>query len=287
MTDLVRFHHQPSLRQPALIVALDGWFDAGSAAAGTAQAILDSRESELLAEFDIDQLLDMRARRPVMTLEEGVMRELKWPAVEMRTLQDDVGRDALMLVGAEPDHAWRSFVTTIRDIASAAGVRMVVGLGAYPAPVPHTRDPMLGLTSGSEELLDSLPGYVRGTIMVPAGAQTAIEMATHDAGIPTLGLWAQVPHYISGMAYPAASVALLDGLERVAGLEFSKSALAQQAATVRDQLDELVAGNEQHQQMVHQLEEIFDSQEQFGLGPLPTGDELAAEFQAFLREQQE
>ncbi|MCC6227041.1 MAG: PAC2 family protein [Microthrixaceae bacterium] len=287
MTDLVRYHQQPTLAEPTLLIALEGWFDAGAAAAAAAQAVLDVHPSELFAEFDVDQLLDLRARRPVVTLEEGVMRELKWPSIELRTLTDTAGRDVLLLVGAEPDHAWRPFVDVIVAIARGFGTRMVVGLGAYPAPVPHTRDPQLGLTSASEEMLDSLPGYVRGSIVVPAGAQTAIEMATHQAGIPTLGLWVQVPHYISGLPYPAASTALLDGLQRISGIEFSRGSLADQAVASRSQLDELVADNEQHQQMVQQLEELYDSQDQLGFGPLPTGDELAAEFQAFLRDQQE
>ncbi len=287
MTELVQFHQHHTLHEPTLIVALEGWFDAGAAAASAAQAILDAHPSELFASFDIDQLLDMRARRPVLTLEEGVMRELKWPSIELRSLSDLNGRHVLLLSGAEPDHLWGPFITAVREVAVGVGVRMTLGLGAYPAPVPHTREAPLGLTSPSEELLDSLPGYVRGSLMVPSGAQTALEMAIHDAGIPTLGLWAQVPHYISGIPYPAASLALLDAVSRVGHIEFSRTSIAEEAASSRIQLDELVAGNEQHRQMVHQLEELFDAQDPINLGPLPTGDELAAEFQEFLRDQGE
>lgn len=287
MADLVRYHQHPPLHEPTMLISLEGWFDAGGAGAGAAQAILNAHPSEVFASFDIDQLIDLRARRPIMTLEEGVMRELKWPYLELRALTDNAGRHVLMLVGAEPDHMWGPFIELVTGIAVGVGVRMVLGLGAYPAPVPHTREAPMGLTSASEPLLDSLPGYVRGTIMVPAGAQTAIEMATHEAGIPTLGLWAQVPHYISGIPYPAASLALLDGVERLGGIDLIRTSLAEEAAASRVQLDELVAGNEQHQQMVEQLEELFDSQAPMNLGPLPTGDELAAEFQAFLRDQGE
>jgi len=153
--------------------------------------------------------------------------------------------------------------------------------------VPHTRDAQLALTSPSADLLDSFTGYVRGSVMVPAGVQTAIEVSLHESGIPAIGLWAQVPHYISGIPYPAASLSLVKGLEPVAGLVFETAGLTDEASSGRTQLDELVEANEQHRAMVGQLEELYDSQDLGGLGPLPTADQLAEEFQAFLRDQPE
>jgi hypothetical protein len=266
---------------------LEGWIDAGAAAAGAMRSILATTTSEPVATFDADELLDHRARRPTVTLEEGVVTELAWPATELRALTDATGRHVLALVGAEPDHAWHRFVGAVREAALGYGVTTVVGLGAYPAPVPHTRDAQLALTSPSAELLDSFAGYVRGSVVVPAGVQTAIEVALHESNVPAIGLWAQVPHYISGVPCPAASLSLLRGLEQVAGLAFDATLLAGEAAAGRQQLDELVAANDQHQAMVAQLEQLYDSQDLGDLGPLPTADQLAEEFQAFLRDQHE
>ncbi len=284
MTDLIEYTDHPPLHEPTLLVALEGWIDAGGAAQGAARAILAAHSSEPIATFDADALLDHRARRPTMILNEGVVTDLVWPSIEMRALTDVRGRHVVMLVGAEPDHAWGRFVDSVKDAAAVLGIETVVGLGAYPAPVPHTRDSNLSLTSPSSAVLDSMPGFVRGTIQVPAGVQSAIEVSLHEAGLRSLGLWAQVPHYISSISYPAASVALIEGLERVAGLGFDATELREEAASGRAQLDELVAGNDQHREMVQQLEQLYDSQALDSLGPLPTGDELAAEFQAFLRD---
>ena len=285
MTDLVRYIDHPPLHEPALLLALEGWIDAGAAASGAIRSILDTQSSEPIATFDTDQLLDHRARRPTVTLEEGVVTELAWPTTELRAFTDATGRHVVALVGAEPAPAWHRFVDAVRETALGLGVTTVVGLGAYPAPVPHTRDAQLALTSPSVDLLDSFTGYVRGSVIVPAGVQTAIEVSLHEAGVPAIGLWAQVPHYISGIPYPAASLSLVKGLDPVAGLVFETAALTEEAGTGRTQLDELVEANDQHRAMVVQLEELYDSQDLGGLGPLPTADQLAEEFQAFLREQ--
>jgi predicted ATP-grasp superfamily ATP-dependent carboligase len=287
MSELVTLFDHPPLHEPVMIVALEGWIDAGAGAAGAVRAILTQADSEVIARFDADELLDHRARRPIMTITDGVMGPLTWPTTELRALTDTTGRHLVALVGAEPDHAWQRFVAAVDELVRSLGVSMVVGLGAYPAPVPHTRDAMLALTSPSAELVDSLSGFVRGSVEVPAGIQAAIEASAHDSGLPALGLWAQVPHYISAIPYPAASVSLLEGLQRVAGLAFQTGALVEEATVTRRQLDELVAGNEQHREMVARLEELYDAQQLSNLGPLPTGDELAAEVQAFLRDQRD
>jgi predicted ATP-grasp superfamily ATP-dependent carboligase len=290
MSDLVELFDHPPLHEPALLLALEGWIDAGAAAAGAIRSILATQSSEPIAAFDPDQLLDHRARRPMVTLEEGVVTDMAWPTTELRAFTDAAGRHVVALVGAEPDHSWRRFVDAVHATAMGLGVRTVVGLGAYPAPVPHTRDAHLALTSPSADLLDSFTGFVRGSVIVPAGVQTAVEVSLHEAGVPAIGLWAQVPHYISGIPYPAASLALVRGLEQVAGLVFETSQLAAESLDGRRQLDELVEANDQHRAMVGQLEELYDSQNVGGLGglgPLPTADELAEEFQAFLRDQRE
>ncbi|MGB6056670.1 MAG: PAC2 family protein [Microthrixaceae bacterium] len=290
MAPLVNFGMAPELNEPVLVVALEGWIDAGSAAANAMSVMLGRTDGEPLAEFNTDRLLDHRARRPIMHLVNGLITNMAWPSIELRATADSEGRDILLLVGAEPDFEWRSFSETVVDLASSFGCRMVIGLGAYPAAVAHTRETALSVTTSSQELSNTLHGYVRGTLDVPGGIHSVLDVACNEAGIPALGLWAQVPHYVASMSYPAASAALLEGLAEVAGLDIEHSQLSSDARATRLRLDELVAENPQHQTMVHQLEELMnegvggpDDAPTFGFDRIPSGDELAAELQEYLQ----
>lgn len=290
MTAPFELLERPDLESPVLVIALDGWIDAGLGAATAVSALLASMETVTVAVFDSDELLDHRARRPVMHLVEGVNTGLSWPSIELRAASDGDGNDVLLLVGAEPDHSWRAFARAVVDLAMEFGARLVVGLGAYPAAVPHTRAARLAAAATTSELAERI-GYVRGTIDVPAGVQAAIERRCAEVGLPAIGLWAQVPHYAAAMPYPAASLALLEGLAGVADLVVDTSALGQEANATRGRLDELIAANEEHRVMVRQLEEQADALERAEAGgmnraPLPSGDELAAELERFLREQE-
>jgi proteasome assembly chaperone (PAC2) family protein len=274
-----------------LIVAMDGWIDAGGAAATAMTTLMSATNAETIAEFDADRLLDHRARRPIMHLVNGLITDLTWPAIELRAGTDADGGDVLLLVGAEPDFEWQAFADAVVDLAHDHECRMVVTMGAYPAPVAHTRPTALSVTTSSTELSDSLHGYVRGTLEVPGGIHAVLDVAANNSGIPAMGIWAQVPHYISAMPYPAASVALLEGLEEVAGVRIEPGQLPSDAKATRIRLDELVAENTQHQTMVAQLEELMDQglggpddAPTFGFDHLPSGDELAEELQEFLRE---
>jgi predicted ATP-grasp superfamily ATP-dependent carboligase len=191
-------------------------------------------------------------------------------------------------VGVEPDHAWRAFTTSVVDLALDLQVRLVVGLGAYPAPVPHTRPTRLAVTASDPSLATN--NLVRATVDVPAGVQAAIERRAHEVGLAAVGLWAQVPHYLAAMPYPPASVALLDGLGTIAGLHVGNETLRTEAEATRTRVDALVNENEEHKEMVHQLEVSVVAEQEptdtaLGVGPLPSGDELAAELERFLRDQ--
>ena len=289
---LVERVFNPELHDPVLVIGLEGWIDSGMGAVNAMSALTAGADAEVVASFDADRLLDHRARRPIMHLVNGLITGLTWPTIEMLAGTDSAGRDLLLLTGAEPDFEWQAFSDAVVDLALEYECRMVVSLGAYPAPVPHTRDVNLSVTTSSAQLSDELHGYVRGTLDVPGGIQSVIDVDCNLAGIPALGLWAQVPHYVSTMAYPAASVALLDGLNDVAGLTPNRGQLDTDAAATRIRIDELVAENSQHQEMVTQLEEFVD--QGLGDGPvdaptidfdrIPSGDELAAELQEFLRQ---
>src|SRR4051795_9844880 len=264
-----------------MIVALDGWIDAGVGAANARAALLSSVEPVTVATFDSDQLLDHRARRPTMHLLDGVVSGLTWPSVELQAASDADGRDLLLLVGSEPGHAWRAFTRAVVDLALELGARMVVGLGAYPAPVPHTRSTRLAVTAGDARLIGT--DMVRATLDVPAGVQAAIERRATEVGLPAIGLWAQVPHYVAAMPYPAASVALLEGLATVAGIDVDSPALREEVESTRTRIDSLIGQNDEHVQMVRQLEAANDSdrtreaETALDADALPSGDELAAE----------
>jgi predicted ATP-grasp superfamily ATP-dependent carboligase len=283
VSPLFELHERPDLESPALVVALDGWIDAGYGAAAALRTVRDHNEFVTVATFDTDNLLDHRSRRPSMDLVDGVIANLNWPAIELCAGVDHNGNDVLLLVGAEPDHTWRAFSDATVDLALEFGARLVTGLGAYPAPVPHTRPTRIVSTATTRELAEVV-GFIPGRVEVPAGVAAAIQMRAAEVGLPAFGLWAQVPHYASAMPYPAAAAALIDGLDHAAGVRFGTGDLIDEAAKTRTRLDELVSGSPEHLDLVRQLEEQVDTIDAGQISEM-SGDELAAEFEKFLRDQ--
>jgi len=276
-----------SVDAPVLVMGMEGWIDAGLGAGAAMATLIDQVPNQLIGRFDTDLLLDQRARRPVLRIVDGVTSPLKWPEIELRAGVDRAGKSVLLLVGPEPDMRWKSFTSTVVGLATEMGVRMAVGLGAFPAPVPHTRPTRLASTATSADLAVQV-GFVPGTIDVPAGIHAALERGFADAGVPSVGLWARVPHYAAAMPYPAASAALIDGLASVAGLTLHAGDLQAAAAVTSQRIDELIANSEEHTEMVRQLEMQIDAVEDeaaagFDIGNLPSGDEIAAELERFLR----
>jgi predicted ATP-grasp superfamily ATP-dependent carboligase len=219
-----------------------------------------------------------------MRLEDGVIVSMSWPGIELAAVRDDAGRDVLLLHGAEPDHEWYGFIEDVVELCEDLDVAMVVGLGAYPAATPHTRPTRLSCTAGTDALATRLP-FERATLEIPAGIQSVIEHEATLADIPAIGLWAQVPHYTSAMAYPAASAALLDGLCELTGLRFDARSLHQAANAARIRIDGLIEADSEHALMVAQLEALHDRQVEASERELPSGEELAAELERFLREE--
>lgn len=281
-------HERPDLDDPVLIVMLLGWIDAGSAGATTMGVLQQQLSPRRIATFDPDTFIDYRARRPLMQLRDGVNTELIWPEIRLEAGRDPSGRDVLLLSGHEPDSAWRMFTDHVTGLAGDLGVRMMIGLGAYPFAAPHTRPSRVSITAGTAELAATLP-YLKNSVDVPAGIEAALERRFTDAGVPAVGLWVQVPHYVSNYPYPGASIALLDALAEVSGIAADAGPLRQESAQHRQQIDALVANSNEHVAMVRQLETAYDAAEPSATpplsGPLPTGDEIAAELERFLREQ--
>lgn len=291
MTDLYDLHDRPSLHEPLLVIVLEGWIDAGYAAATAAQTLLQGLDTYPVATFDADSLLDHRARRPILHLVDGVNTGMSWPGIELRGATDENGRDLLLLLGSEPDHSWRAFTEAALGLAQDLGTRMVIGLGAYPATVPHTRPVTMSVTASSDDLA-AASGLLRGSLDVPAGVQAAIEHRSGELDIPAMGLWAQVPHYVTGDGtfYHAAALALLERLAHTGGMVLPTGTLADDAAVTRSRIDTALAANPEHLTMLHNLETYYDEQVAQGTGtgtggPIPTADELAAEVEQFLRDQ--
>jgi proteasome assembly chaperone (PAC2) family protein len=285
MTELATVRAWPTVERPVLVVSMEGWIDAGLAAATAAAGLLGAMPHELVATFDPDELIDFRARRPTLRIDNGVDTELRWSAIRLHAATNRTGRTVLTLTGPEPDMRWHRFISEVVQLSSRLGVQLVIGLGAFPAPVPHTRSVQLIATSPSSELANRV-GVMPASIEVPSGVQGALEVAFGEAGIPAIGLWARVPHYVSAMPYPAAAATLLEGLARLADLELDTSALREAATSSRQQIDQLIAGSEEHAALVHQLEAQQDREQGLAgnaFGNLPSGDELAAELERFLR----
>jgi hypothetical protein len=281
-------HMDRVLERAVLVVALEGWVDAGLGADGAISALLSAGPTELIATFDGESLIDQRARRPVAHIARGINEGLTWPVIQMRLGQDLDGADVCFLVGPEPDFRWPTFVQSVVGLCRDLHVRMVVGLGAFPAPAPHTRPVRLAATGppSSADLVGQI-GIVQGEIDVPSGVWGALELALGEADIATVGLWARVPHYVSGMSFPSASAALLDGLAAVAGLSVDASPLHTAADASLRQVDDLISKSSEHTAMVRQLEHSVDTAEgnPLDVGQLPTGDELAAELERYLRDE--
>ncbi len=281
----------PALHEPVMIVMLTGWIDAAGAAATAMDQLTRACESTPLLSFDDDRYVDYRARRPTMELRDGLNTNLDWATIEMRSGRSPGGRDMLFLVGPEPDMAWRRFSRAIAVLAVEFGVTQMVSLGAYPFAAPHTRPARLSVSSPSIEMLAAVP-FARSSVDVPAGMAGVLEHALHAQKIPALGIWAQVPHYVSAMEYPAASVALLDGLREVTGISIEALGLRAEVDAQRVRLDRMISDKPENEAMLRQLEELHD------LAPdadasggeveeleLRSGDEIAEEIQEFFRDQ--
>ena len=284
----------PSLSAPVLIVMLTGWIDASGAAYAAMEAVKKATNAKVIVTFDPDRFIDFRARRPMMELREGLNSKLSWSSPELHAGKDENGRDVLMLTGPEPDTAWLYFADVVGDLCASMGVTRMFGLGAYPFAAPHTRPPQLSCTSPSEQALDEVP-FLKSTVDVPAGMESVLEHSLQERGIQSLGLWAQVPHYVSAMSYPAAAAALVGAVQMVAGLSINVSDLRGEALIQRERLDQLVTGNPEHVQMVQQLESAFDaaiiddavfsSHDDTSDHTPASGEAIADEVESYLREQ--
>jgi hypothetical protein len=264
------------LSAPVLIVAFDGWVSAGGAGTATADHLAGDAEASIV--FDSDLLYDYRVNRPTLDFVDGIMADLAWPETTIR-VADGGTRDLLILTGPEPNWGWQRFGDEVAEIATGAGVVQQVSLGGIPWAAPHTRPTAVVTTASRADLVAHGPNFPEGLLRVPASAASVVERAVAGRGIPTVGFWARVPHYVGGVYQPA----VLDLVERVSshlGIEVPLGALVDDAAEQRRQLDEALEDQPAISQVVTQLEELYDS-----AGEVASGEEIAAEIERYLRDQ--
>jgi len=287
-SSLYRLTGEAAPPSPVLVVALEGWVDAGFAGGTAMASLFEAVETRPYAVFDTEELLDQRSRRPKLKIADGINDGLEWPQVVLSVGADRLGSGIAMLAGPEPDMRWQSFSDAVAELATALEVRLMVGFGGFPAAAPHTRPVKLAATASNSQLAQKI-GFIPGAIDVPAGIQAVIELACSRVGIPSVGLWARVPHYVAAMPFPAASVVLLDGLASLSGLVIDSHVLAEAADSARQKVDVLIAQSSEHQEMVRQLEQQIDEIEGTPETPydrtVPSGDEIAAELERYLRGQ--
>jgi predicted ATP-grasp superfamily ATP-dependent carboligase len=258
---------------PVLIAALSGWVDAASAGTGTVSHIAGSGEK--VAVFDPDALFDYRANRPILDIVDGIPKDLVWPEITVRYARRD-HRDLLILSGSEPDFRWKEFATSVLDFALRFGVTELVCVGAVPAAVPHTRPTPVLTTASREELLQSGDRPPDGLLRVPSAAVSVIDVTLAGQGIPTVGFWAQIPHYITGPYY-AGTIALVNKVAAHLGAEISVQPLEEEARAQRLQLDEIVSARPETAAHIERLESMAAAEE------VVSGEELAGEIERFLR----
>jgi predicted ATP-grasp superfamily ATP-dependent carboligase len=278
---------------PVLIHGLEGFSDAGHAVKLATTHLRESLESELVASFAVDELVDYRSRRPTMTFKSDHFSDYDQPELNLYALKDTAGTPFLLLAGMEPDLRWERFTTAVRLLAEQLGVRRTVGINAIPMAIPHTRP--LGVTAHStnKELIKNHQRWA-GELQVPGSASSLIELRMAQHGHESIGFSVHVPHYLAQTDYPGAAETLLENVSEVTDLQLPLNALGEAAARVKEQVDEHIAGNEEVQTVVHALERQYDAyvtaqEQQSSLlaseEDLPSGDELGAEFERFLAEQ--
>lgn len=273
---MIEIERWPGLREPVLVVALSGWVDAGFAGAGAATLL--SEHLGVGARFGrlpLDDVVDLRATRPTVDLVDGVTRSITWPAIEFAA--GNAGHDVVVASGPEPSIRWRSVTEELVELAGKLGAIRAYTLGGMPTAVSHRRSVQVHATASSREFAQEL-GALRPDYTGPTGIQTVVQTALGHAGIPTAGLWAQVPYYVAANPSPPAIGALLRSLGELAGVQVPLHGLDARTDEYVAQVD---SGLAEHPD----VEEVVAAIEAGTTDNLPTGDELASEIERFLREQ--
>src|SRR3954467_15431766 len=283
--DHVEWRERPQLRSPALICAFKGWNDAGEAASAALGFLIESFDAQEVARIDPEEFYDFTAVRPTVRMSEGSTRMIEWPANTMYAATiPGTDHDLLMFQGVEPSLKWATFTDTVVDMAQQLGASTVVTLGALLADVPPTRDiPMTGICSDGD-MVERL-GFQQSTYEGPTGMVGVLHHAFTEAGLPSVSLWASVPHYVAAAPNPKAALALIRSFEGVAGVAVDASDLEQSAEDYERQVNAAVATDPDVKSFVERLERTIDEvTEDSPPERIPSADSIARDFQRFLKQ---
>ncbi|MBN8881320.1 putative ATP-grasp superfamily ATP-dependent carboligase [Salana multivorans] len=274
---------------PVLVHAMRGAIDAGHAGALVAGHLLAAHPTRRVATFDVEELLDYRSRRPVVTFDRTAYTDYATPQLALDYVATADG-GMLLLHGVEPDLRWETFSTAVREIVERLGVRTTVALQGIPMGVPHTRPVSVTEHATREDLVEPAPELF-GTVQVPGTAASLLELRLGEHGHDAMGFAVHVPHYLAQTEYPAAAAELLRRLARVTELPLDTGALDRAAGTMRVEIDRQVAEAPEVASLVSALEQQYDAYvEAAGKSLLagthvPSADEIGAQFEAFLAAQ--
>lgn len=281
MTGLV-YQSRPELRRPVLIAAFEGWSDAAEAATSAVSYLERRWDAKTFASVTPEEFFDFQAHRPTVKLIDGGIREIVWPSVEFaHATIPDTDRDAVLLRGAEPSMRWPTFCRAVLDVIQTTGVDTVVTLGALLAGRPHTRPTRVTGTASTPELAQRY-GLATPRYEGPTSILGVLMDASRREGIPAVGLWAWVPHYVQGSPSPKAALGLVQRLGSLLDFSMDLTDLEKRTRTYETRIDEAVRSDPDIAATVQELERQADAEDEDNI---PSGDELAAEVEQFLRDQ--
>ena len=279
----LRIDSRPKLDRPVMIAAFRGWNDGGQGASLAGAYLARAWAAQEFASIDPENFYDFQATRPTVSLEDGFQRRIDWPEnTFMHAPLPGAGRDAVILLGVEPNLRWRTFGGLITGLARDLKVELVITLGSLLADVPHTRPAPVTGSATDPDLIDKL-GLQASRYEGPTGMVGVLHDACASAGLKSASLWAAVPHYVSLTPSPRAAKALVDRLSELLGADVDTSELDEAADAYAQQVSEAVASDEETAAYVQELERRVD--ELAEEKDLPSGDALAAELTRYLREQ--
>ena len=278
----------------SMVVALQGYADAGHGVQQAGQHLLQALNHSPVANFNVDELIDYRSRRPGVTIDSGQVVDREDLSITLHRVEDTDGRPFLLLTGPEPDLRWEAFSKAVAELATHTNVERTITLYAAPMTVPHTRPLVVSAHSSDQSRTEEMRAWT-SRMIIPGAAALDIELLLSRRGLTTVGLTAHVPHYIAASDYPEATYGLLHTVEKVAELSLPLRALQADMDKVRQQLAEQVDDSAEIASVVGALERQYDEEmarirrktENALLAPgeeIPSGDEISAEFERFLAE---